>query len=128
MNRVLRKPIFSIICENKVAEDQRFYFRCTDIAISLLYKKKIIIQNFQPLAYFCDCSCRSVSDLLRSHSVVFLTTQPKYGKICSCRYKILQTKCRVGKQRGLSVKHRKYETEQVLTCITRKTNKPTVSK
>ena len=67
MSRVVRKPAFCI-CENKDTDqlrgnreaDQCFCFRYTDTTIPLLSK----IQNFKPLAIFCDCTAGFVSDLV----------------------------------------------------------------
>ena len=61
LSRVVRKPALCI-CENKDADqlhgnreaDQRLCFRYTDSTIPLLLK---------PLAIFCDCTARFVSDL-----------------------------------------------------------------
>ena len=57
---VVRNPAFCI-CENKDAAGQRLCFRYIDSTITLLH---IIIQNFQPLAIFCGCTARFVSDLV----------------------------------------------------------------
>ena len=62
----MRKHTFCI-CENKDADqfrgnreaDQRLCFRYTDITIPLLPKIRI----FKPLAIFCGCTARFVSDL-----------------------------------------------------------------
>ena len=62
----MRKPTFCI-CKNKGADqlcgnreaDQRLCFRYTDSAIPLLSKSEI----FKPLAIFCGCAARFVSDL-----------------------------------------------------------------
>ena len=58
----MRKPAFSI-CENKGADklhnncaaDQRLYFR---------YTSSSQILNFKPLAFYCGCTFRFVSDLV----------------------------------------------------------------
>ena len=63
----MRKPAFCI-CENKDADqfpgnreaDQRLCFRYIDSTIPLLSK----IRNFKPLAIFCCCTARFVSDLV----------------------------------------------------------------
>ena len=63
----MRKPAFCI-CENKDADqlrgnceaDQRLCFRYTDSTIPLLPKSKIS----SPLAIFCNCTARFVSDLV----------------------------------------------------------------
>ena len=62
LSRVVGKPAFCI-CENKDADqlsgdceaDQRLWFRYTDSTIPLLSK---------PLAIFCGCTARFVSDLV----------------------------------------------------------------
>ena len=62
----MRKPAFCI-CQNKDADqlrgnreaDQRLCFRFIDSAIPLLH-----IQNFKPLAIFCDLTARFGSDLV----------------------------------------------------------------
>ena len=67
MSLVMRKPAFCI-CENKDADqlrgnreaDQRLCFRYTDSTIPLLFKSEIL----KPLAIFCDCLVRFVSDLV----------------------------------------------------------------
>ena len=64
----MRKPLFCI-CENKDADqlrgnreaDQRLCFRYTDSTIPLLPKSEI------PLALFCGCTARFVSDLVGNH-------------------------------------------------------------
>ena len=64
----MRNPAFCI-CENKDADqlrgdreaDQRLCFRYRDSTIPLL---PIKIQNFKPLAIFCRCTARFVSDLV----------------------------------------------------------------
>ena len=72
----MRKPDFCI-CENKGADqlcgnrtnqlcgncttNQRLCFRYTDSTIPLLSKCEI---SFKPLASFCDCTARFVSDLV----------------------------------------------------------------
>ena len=61
----MRKPDFCI-CENKDADqlrgnreaDQRLCFRYTDSTIPRYYQRN----NFKPLAIFCDCTDRFVSD------------------------------------------------------------------
>ena len=53
----MRKPAFCR-CESKAA-DQRLCFRYTDRTIPLLS----ISENFKPLATFCGCTARFVSDL-----------------------------------------------------------------
>ena len=63
----MRKPDFCI-CENKDADqlrgdreaDQRLCFRYIDSTIPLLSK----FRNFKPLAIFCGCTVRFVSDLV----------------------------------------------------------------
>ena len=63
----MRKTDFCI-CENKDADqlrgnreaDQRLCFRYTDSTIPLLCKSEIL----KPLAIFCDCPVRFVSDLV----------------------------------------------------------------
>ena len=65
----MRKPAFCI-CENKDADqlrsncaaDQRLCFRYTESTIPLLPK----IRNFKPLAIFCGCTARFVSDLVEN--------------------------------------------------------------
>ena len=65
MSLVMRKPAFCI-CENKDADqlrgnreaDQRLCFRYIESTIPLLF----YIRNFKPLAIFCDCIARFVSD------------------------------------------------------------------
>ena len=67
MSLVVRKPAFCI-CENKDADqllsncaaDLRLCFRHMDSTIPLLSK----LQNFKPLAIFCGCAARFVSDLV----------------------------------------------------------------
>ena len=66
MSLVMRKPAFCI-CENKHADqlrsnpkaDQHLCVRYTDITIPLLPKSEI-----KPLAIFCGCTARFVSDLV----------------------------------------------------------------
>ena len=66
----MRKPTFCI-CENKGADqlrsnckaDQHLCFRYTDSTMPVL---------FQPLAIFCACTARCVSDLFSNHIVGFL--------------------------------------------------------
>ena len=63
----MRKPAFCI-CKNKDADqlrryreaDQRLCFRYIDSTIHLLSQ----FQNFKPLAIFCGCTARFVSDLV----------------------------------------------------------------
>ena len=63
----MKKPDFCL-CENKGADqlcsnctaDQRLCFRYSDSTMSLL----LYSQNFKPLACFCDCTGRFVSDLV----------------------------------------------------------------
>ena len=63
----MRKPDFCL-CENKGADqlrsnceaDQRLYFRYSDSTILLL----LIAKTFKPLACFCVCTGRFVSDLV----------------------------------------------------------------
>ena len=67
MSLVMRKTAFCI-CENKDADqlhgnreaDQRLCFRYTDSTIPFLSKSEI----YKPLAIFCDCPVRFVSDLI----------------------------------------------------------------
>ena len=57
----MRKPAFCI-CKNKDTDreaDQRLCFRYTESTIPLLP-----ILNFKPLAIFCGCTVRFVSDLV----------------------------------------------------------------
>ena len=64
LSRAMRKP-FLCLCENKGAyqlrgkreDDQRICFRYTDSSS---------IPNFKLLAFFCDCTGRFVSDLVRN--------------------------------------------------------------
>ena len=66
-SRIVRKPDFSI-CENKGADqlqgnraaDQRLCFCYIDSTFPLLPKSKI----FKPVAIFCGCTARFVSDLV----------------------------------------------------------------
>ena len=68
MSLIMRKTVFCI-CENKDADqlrghreaDQRLCFRYTDSTIPLL---PIKIRNFKPLAIFCGCTARFMSDLV----------------------------------------------------------------
>ena len=68
MSHVVRKSAFCI-CENKDADqlrgnreaDQRLCFRYTDSTIPLLPKSEI---SNLPLAIFCGCTARFVSDLV----------------------------------------------------------------
>ena len=63
----MRKPDFCI-CENKDADqlrgnheaDQHLCFRYIDSTIPLLSS----LRNFKPLAIFCGCTARFVSDLV----------------------------------------------------------------
>ena len=63
----MRKPTFCV-CENKDADqlhgnreaDQRLCFRYINSTIPLLSKSEI----FKPLAIFCGCTARFVSDLV----------------------------------------------------------------
>ena len=63
----MRNPAFCL-CENKDADqlrgnreaDQRLCFRYTDSTNPLLSKSEI----FKPLAIFCDCTVKFVSDLV----------------------------------------------------------------
>ena len=65
----MRKPAFCI-CENKDSDtlrcnpeaDQRLCFRYIASTIPLLPKSEI----FKPLAIFCDCSARFLSDQVRN--------------------------------------------------------------
>ena len=65
----MREPAFCI-CKNKDADqlrgnreaDQRLCFRYSDSIIPLLPKS----ENFKPLAIFCDCTARFVSDQVRN--------------------------------------------------------------
>ena len=67
LSLVMRKPDFCK-CENKDADqlrgnreaDQRLGFRYTNSTIPLLPN----CENFKPLAIFCDCTARFVSDLV----------------------------------------------------------------
>ena len=67
MRHVIRKPAFCV-CENKGADqlpsncaaDQCLCFHYRDSTISILPKTKI----FKPLAIFCGCTARFVSDLV----------------------------------------------------------------
>ena len=69
LSLVVRKPAFCI-CENKDADqlrsnreaDKRLCFRYIYSTIPLLAK----IPNFKPLAIFCGCTARFVSDLVTS--------------------------------------------------------------
>ena len=71
----MRKPTICI-CENKEADrlcgnreaDQRLCFRSMDSTIPLLSKPR----NFKPLAIFCDCTARFLSDMVKNHNVGFL--------------------------------------------------------
>ena len=81
----MRKPTFCI-CENKDADqlrgnreaDQRLCFRYRDSAIPLLSKSGI----FKPLAIFCGCAARFVSDQVGNRNVGFLMTR----LICHRKY------------------------------------------
>ena len=111
----MRKPTICL-CENKDADqlrgnreaDQRLCFRYTDSTVPLLLKSKI--QNFKPLAIFCACTARFVSDLVRnpncwfSHAQAHLST----SKIMSRCYMYLHFM-------GLT------QNEDVLTCGEHKT-------
>ena len=74
----MRKSAFCI-CENKDADqlrgnreaDQRLCFRYTDSTIPLLPKSEI----FRPLAIFCGCTARFVSDLVGNPEDRFLKTR-----------------------------------------------------
>ena len=63
----MKKPAFCI-CENKDADqlrgnreaDQRLCFRYSDSKIPIL----LYIRTFKPLAIFCGCTARFVSDLV----------------------------------------------------------------
>ena len=74
MNHRMRKPI---ICKGKNKDaDQRAFFSYTDSTIPVVSKSKI--QNFQPLAIFCDCAGRFVSDVVGTQIVGFLMHRLKY--------------------------------------------------
>ena len=63
MSHIMRKPAFCI-CENKGADQLRS--NCTaDQHLCFRYIDSVIpIRNFQPLAIFCGCTVRFVSDLV----------------------------------------------------------------
>ena len=69
MSRVVRKLAFCI-CDNKHTDqlrgnreaDQCLYFRYTDTTIP----KSKNIRNFKPLAIFCGCTARFMSDQVRN--------------------------------------------------------------
>ena len=61
LSLVVKKPDFCI-CENKDAADQRLCFSYIDSTISLLLQSEI----FKPLAIFCGCTSRFLSDLVRN--------------------------------------------------------------
>ena len=81
MSHVMRKPTLCI-CENKDADqlrgnreaDQRLCFRYIDSTIPLFSKS----ENFKPLAIFCDCTARFVSELVENQNVSFLMTRLIY--------------------------------------------------
>ena len=59
----MSKSDFCICKKNKdYAADQRLCFRYSDNTIPLLPKS----ENFKPLAIFCGCTARVVSDLVRN--------------------------------------------------------------
>ena len=66
----MRNPTFCI-CENKDADQLRGN-READQRLCFRY---IAIQNFTPLAIFCDCTARFVSDLVGNQNVGFLMTR-----------------------------------------------------
>ena len=77
----MRKPTLCI-CENKDADqlrgdreaDQRLCFCYIDSTIPLLSKSEI-----KPLAIFCDCTARFVSDLVENQNVGFLLRRLIYN-------------------------------------------------
>ena len=81
----MRKPAFCI-CKNKDTDqlrgnreaDQRLGFRYMASTIPLLPKNKI---NFKPLAIFCDCTVRFMSDLVKIPKTGFLITRLIYNSI-----------------------------------------------
>ena len=99
LNLLVRKPVFCI-CENKDADqlrgnreaDQRLCFRYMD--------STILIKNFKPLAIFCDCTARFVSDLVGnpehrfSHNEAPLLSSWRYW--CSRRPVYLSTSIATG--------------------------------
>ena len=88
VSRVVRKPAFCI-CENKAADqlcgnreaDQHLCFGYTDSTIPLL--PIIKIQNFQPLAIFCNCTAWFVSDLVGNPEDWF-SHKEAHVKTCAC--------------------------------------------
>ena len=68
MSNVMRKPAFCI-CVNKGADQLRGN-RTADQLLCFCYIDSTInpstpsIRNFKPLAIFCDCTARFVSDLV----------------------------------------------------------------
>ena len=77
------------ICENKGADqlrghreaDQRLCFRNTDNTIPLLPK---FIRNFKPLANFCGCKARFVSDLVGNPEDRFSHDEAQIEKVNDC--------------------------------------------
>ena len=80
----MRKPAFCI-CQNKDKDqlrgnreaDQRLCFRYMASTVPLLPKNK----NFKPLAIFCDCTVRFMSDLVKIPKTGFLITRLIYNSI-----------------------------------------------
>ena len=58
----MRKPVFCI-CKNKDADQIRGN-READQRLCFRYTYSTIIRNFQPLAIFCGCTARFLSDLV----------------------------------------------------------------
>ena len=63
LSRFIGKPAFCI-CENKGADQLRDNRRATDQRLCFCYIDSSHIQIFTPLAIFCGCTARFVSDLV----------------------------------------------------------------
>ena len=78
MSNVMKKTPFCV-CENKGADqlhgnctaDQRLCFGYIDSATPLPPKR----ENFKPLAIFCGCTARFVSDLVETSKTGYLMTR-----------------------------------------------------
>ena len=104
-SRVMRKPTFSK-CENKDTDqlrgnceaDQHLCFRYMDSTIPQLSKN----QNFQPLAIFCACIARFVSDLFENHAAGFLMMRLLFHKKMVVKL-LLQLVLLLGQEKHLTV-------------------------
>ena len=80
------------ICENKDADQlrsncaayQRLCFRYTGTTIPLLSK----IQNFKPLAIFCGCTARFVSDLIGEPPRLFFSQRGLFLPLSRIKFQV----------------------------------------